>query len=55
LKELKVNLIMVAFDDDGNRVETNWNDVPEDEKDPIRQRLTDRFIAKMGYTRVCLD
>lgn len=49
---ITVNLIMVTFDENGNRIETPWEIVPDDEKSVIARRFTDNCMGAIGYERV---
>ena len=49
-KELTVMTIVVS-EKDGERIERNWDDIPEDERKQISRNITDRFMAAAGYSR----
>jgi len=49
---ITVNIIMVTFDENGNRIETPWELVPDEEKFVIAQRFTDNCMRVIGYERV---
>jgi len=50
-KELKVIAIIVTYEN-GQRVERNWDDIPESERTVISRTLTDRFMEAAGYIRI---
>lgn len=50
-KELKVIAIIVTYEND-QRVERNWDDIPESERTVISRTLTDRFMEAAGYSRL---
>lgn len=50
---ITVNLIMVSFDENGNRLETPWEYIPDDEKPVIARKFTDNCMQAIGYERVC--
>lgn len=50
-KELKVIAIIVTYEN-GQRVERNWDDIPESERTVISRTLTDRFMEAAGYSRL---
>jgi len=49
---ITIRLIMVTFDESGNRIETPWELVPDEEKSVIAQRFTDNCMRAIGYERV---
>lgn len=49
---ITASLTMVTFDENGNRIETPWELVPDDEKPVIAQKFTDNFMKALGYTRL---
>lgn len=49
---ITVKLIMVTFDKSGNRIETPWEIIPDEEKPVIAQKFTDNCMRAIGYERV---
>ena len=45
-------IIAVSFDENGNRIERDWDLIPEEEKQEIRRRTTERMIRAAGYVLV---
>lgn len=50
-KELTVRTIVV-YQVNGQRVERNWDDIPEAEQKTISRSITDRFMAAAGFKKV---
>lgn len=48
---MKVNLVMVTFEN-GERIETPWEEIPQEERPEIAKRVTDRFFAALGMKRL---
>ena len=48
---MKVNIFLVSWDDNGNRVETPWADVPEARQREWYESALDRAMDAMGYVR----
>ena len=42
-------IIAVSFDENGNRIERDWDLIPEEEKQEIRRRNSDRMMRAAGY------
>lgn len=51
MKKLPCRLIMVTFDENGERIETPWEEISEEEKEVISQKFTDSFMKAAGYER----
>ena len=45
-------IIAVSFDENGNRIERDWDLIPEEEKQEIRRRTSERMIKAAGYVPV---
>lgn len=49
-KELKIKTVIIS-EQDGKRVERDWDEIPEWERKLISKNLTDRFMTAAGYRR----
>ena len=45
-------IIAVSFDENGNRIERDWDLIPEEEKQEIRRRTSARMMKAAGYELV---
>jgi hypothetical protein len=53
-KKIEVELIAVSFEE-GQRIERNWDDIPEAERKIISRKFTDEFMEAAGYRRADQD
>lgn len=47
----KVNVYLVSYDENGNRVETPWDDLTKAEKRAWHEKALDRMMSVLGYER----
>lgn len=52
MDDYTVEIIAVSFDEDGNRIERDFNKLPEEEKQRLRLRNTRRALKAAGYVPV---
>ena len=46
------DIIAVSFDEKGNRIEREWDLIPEEKKQEIKRRTSERMIRAAGYRLV---
>lgn len=47
----KVSVYLVSYDENGNRVETLWDDLTKAEQRAWHERTLDRMMDTLGYRR----
>ena len=48
----KVNVYLVSYDENGNRVETLWEDLTKAEQCAWYGKALDRMMSVLGYERI---
>lgn len=55
ISDYKITIIAVSFDEKGNRIERNWNDIPPEEQKEIGRRANERALRAAGYVPVPIE
>lgn len=51
----KVNVYLVSYDENGNRIETLWNDLTKAEQSAWYEKALDRVMSVLGYERAAAE
>lgn len=51
----KVNVYLVSYDENGNRVETPWENLTKEEQKAWHGRALDRMANILGYRRLSAE